>query len=91
MARYYPDGQERWLAQNNARRLVLDDGSVWEVGDLDADKVTHWIRYSSVVVSEIEVGERSFYVLTNRSFDSDVTAKFLGLRSDGTNPLADVA
>jgi hypothetical protein len=88
MARYYKDGKERWLAQIHGCRLVLDDGSVWEVGHLDADKVTHWIRFSNMVVTEIEAGERSFYVLTNKSFDSDVAAKFLGLR---TNPLADVA
>jgi len=91
MARHYPDGEERWLAQIHGLRLVLDDKSVWEVGHLDADKIAHWIRFSSIVVSEIEVGERLFYVLRNRSFDSDVTAKFLGLLSGGTNVMADVA
>jgi len=91
MARYYPDGQERWLAQIHGLRLVLDDRSVWEVSQFDGRKIAHWIRFSCMAVSEVEVGQRLFYVLKNRSFNSDVTAKFLGLLSGGTNLMADVA
>ena len=83
MARYYPSGEDQWLAdRRGAATLVLSDGSVWEVGGTDIDKIAHWICYSTMEVAEVVVGGRSVYVLANKSFGTDVRAKFLGMRHE---------
>jgi hypothetical protein len=79
MARYYPTGEDQWLADRRGpARLVLSDGSAWEVSGADIDKIAHWIRYSTMEVGEIEIAGRSVYVLINKSFGTQVRAKFLG-------------
>jgi len=81
MARYYPTGEDQWLADRHGpATLVLNDGSVWEVSEADIDKVAHWIRYSTIEVAEVQVAGRSVYVLANKSFGAQVRARFLGMR-----------
>ena len=80
MSRYYFDGEEHWLADRRGpATLVLSDGSVWEVADLDRAILANWIRFSSIEVLEVD-GMRSVYILANKSFGTQVTAKFLGVR-----------
>jgi hypothetical protein len=87
MARYYSDGQERWLAEiYDNSGVELDDGSVWEISPRDHLKITNWVRFSSIAVAELQTGKGLFYVLTNRSFNAQVYARFLGLRSEGAKP-----
>ena len=80
MARYYPAGEEQWLADRRGpATLVLSDESVWEVSDRDVEKIAHWIRFSTITVSEVEVAGRIVYVLANKSFGMQVRANFLGM------------
>jgi len=48
------------------------------VSGADIDKIAHWIRYSTMEVGEIEIAGRPVYVLINKSFGTQVRAKFLG-------------
>ena len=80
MARYYPSGEEQWLAERRgSTTLVLSDGSAWEVAEADSNKVAHWIRFSSMTVSEIEAPGGHAYILSNKSYGTQVRAKFLGV------------
>ncbi|MBV9086743.1 MAG: hypothetical protein JO187_02335 [Acidobacteria bacterium] len=83
MARYYPGDEDRWLADRRGpATLLLSDGSVWEVGESDIEKIAHWIRYSTIEVAEVQVAGRSVYVLVNKSFNAQVAARFLGMRHE---------
>jgi len=83
MPRYYPTSEDMWLADRRGpATLILSDGSAWEVGEGDCDKIAHWVRFSTMEVLETVIGGRPVYVLANRSFGTDVRAKFLGMREE---------
>lgn len=64
------------------QRPVLNVGSVWEVSDPDIEKIAHWIRFSTMDVVEIDIANRSVYMLANKSFGTKVRAQFVGMRHE---------
>ncbi len=83
MPHYYPDDQERWLADKRAdATLVLDDNSLWQVDTREYPKIANWVRFSCISVVWSTETPSHPYRLINRSFNQQVRAKFLGVVTD---------
>jgi len=76
---YDNDGSEHYLEgnYNSGSRIVLDDGSMWDIDPVDKIVAALW-EYNSVITVTSTKGGKYPYELTNSDDGKEVRANFIG-------------
>jgi hypothetical protein len=76
---YYDVGRDHQIRENSnsGSTIVLEDGSIWEIGSMDQMIAMSWRVSTSITVSSTGSGSYG-YVLINNDDEKTVHANFIG-------------
>jgi hypothetical protein len=79
MVRYTRIREEHWLRDrhDDGSVVILEDESMWEIHPSDRPPTAHWLRGSTIMVSQIQK-EADAYLLTNRTESETARANYVG-------------
>ena len=76
--------EQHRLEERTENRLVLNDGSIWEISPHHVPTAAHWIRFSNVMVRPAH--EPEYHWLINTSYGQEVKARHVGMAPHALKP-----